>query len=99
VCEGGGQGTAGVDFGLDAASGTLLWRIGGNTHHRRLVPQVTTAWHGEEYGKTSNGPVVLGARTGKDGQERPGVAPIIVDAYTGLVTNEQRQLRAHRATG
>ena len=61
---------------LDAQTGSWLWSIveGGD----RLVPTVTGAWHGVAYGRTDNGAVVLDAKTGKDRETKPNIAPSVV---------------------
>ncbi|MFD7446617.1 hypothetical protein [Streptomyces sp. NPDC059909] len=45
-------------------------------------------WHGAVYGVTTDGPVILDARTGKDREVRPGAVPFEVDQYGGLTVSE-----------
>jgi hypothetical protein len=97
VC-GGAQGVDRRVFALDAQTFAQLWTIdeaGGD----RLVPEISTAWHGAVYGKTDNGPVVLDARTGKDKSTAPGVTPVQVNQYVGLSVTSPGTIEAHRATG
>ncbi|MFE4662344.1 PQQ-binding-like beta-propeller repeat protein [Streptomyces hydrogenans] len=68
---------------LDATSFKELWAID-SEDTTRLVPAVTTAWHGAVYAKTSNGPVILDARTGQDKELSPGAAPSQINGYIGL---------------
>nr|BFE31687.1 PQQ-binding-like beta-propeller repeat protein [Actinomadura rugatobispora] len=67
--------------GLDATSLETLWRL---PSEGRIAPKVTAFWHGAVYGETSNGPVVLDARSGKDREVEPGAAPLAVSGYGGL---------------
>ncbi|MFJ5548584.1 PQQ-binding-like beta-propeller repeat protein [Streptomyces sp. NPDC093225] len=76
---------------LDARSGRLLWELS-DGKDGRTAPTVTTAWHGRVYGRTSNGPVALDARTGKDMPTQPAAAPILVNAYGGLVLTDGKLL-------
>ncbi|MFF9482986.1 PQQ-binding-like beta-propeller repeat protein [Streptomyces sp. NPDC014733] len=85
---------------LDAETGKQLWNLpekGAN----RVVPTVTAAWHGVVYGTTSNGPVVLDAKTGADRSASPGAAPAAVNEYTGIALDqdERHTLVAYPATG
>ncbi|WP_374772667.1 hypothetical protein OG756_05520 [Streptomyces sp. NBC_01310] len=54
----------------------------------RIAPQVAAVWHGRVYGKTADGPLALDARTGAGLPTRPGVAPYLVNEYTGLALSE-----------
>lgn len=75
---------------LDAGTLDTLWRL---PSHGRLSPAVTAFWHGAVYGKTSNGPVVLDARSGKDREVNPGAAPRAVSGYGGLDTDPEGEWR------
>jgi hypothetical protein len=85
-------------LGVDARSGKVLWQIGGPGHQDRLVPHISTTFHGAVYGSTRNGSVVLDARTGKDRNTHPGLTPVLVNRYVGVAPDQQGQLRAYRAT-
>lgn len=82
-------------------NGTELWRITRDTG--RVVPTVTTAWHGMVYGYTDNGPVVLDGRTGADHPTPSPDAPILVNGYFAITaapaaTPEQRPNYRHPST-
>lgn len=63
-------------------NGAELWRI---THDSgRVVPTVTTAWHGMVYGYTDNGPVILDGRTGADHPSPSPDAPLLVNGYFAI---------------
>jgi hypothetical protein len=82
---------------LDATSGKSPWCLpkGGRT-----ALKVTSVWDGAVYGTTSNGPVVLDGRTGRDRQETPGIAPLVADAYAGIAVDETSgQVMIYPATG
>lgn len=91
-------------FALDTTTFKQLWVIDGNDTSR-LLPRVTSAWHGAVYADTSNGPVVLDTLTGKDKATAPGVAPEVVNGYVGLTgTNPEGVrtldgIRSHPAVG
>uniref|UniRef100_A0AAU2K116 Pyrrolo-quinoline quinone n=1 Tax=Streptomyces sp. NBC_00049 TaxID=2903617 RepID=A0AAU2K116_9ACTN len=74
---------------VDPASGQLLWAIK-NGEGDREAPGVTAVWHGRVYGKGVGGPVALDARTGADMPTRPEAAPLLVNAYAGLVLDDNR---------
>ncbi|MFF3498401.1 hypothetical protein [Streptomyces sp. NPDC003247] len=85
-------------FALDANTFDELWAIKeGDTD--RLLPEVSTVWHGAVYADTDNGAVILDARTGKDKATEPGVTPFAVNAYAGLVSTSATGIEAHRAIG
>lgn len=79
VCSGDGV------FAFDVATGEKLWALP-DEKSNRMAPEVTAAWHGAVYGRTSNGPLVLDARTGADREVSAGAAPIIVNEYVGIAT-------------
>ncbi|MFJ6722240.1 PQQ-binding-like beta-propeller repeat protein [Streptomyces sp. NPDC091259] len=69
--------------GFDATTGATLWQLPDNAAGR-IAPQVTSVWHGRVYAKTGNGTVALDARTGADMPTQPGIAPDLVNGYTGI---------------
>ncbi|EXG82819.1 PQQ-binding-like beta-propeller repeat protein [Cryptosporangium arvum] len=69
--------------GLDATTGKTLWELPDQAN-TRVAPVVTAVWHGAVYGRTDNGPVVLDARSGKDREVSPGLAPMVVNEYVGI---------------
>ncbi|GHC73128.1 hypothetical protein GCM10010507_60500 [Streptomyces cinnamoneus] len=83
-------------FAVDATTGKLLWKLPDTTANR-VAPSITTAWNGRVYGTTRNGPVALDARTGADTTPGPGLAPVLVNGYTGLAI-DGRTVTAHRTT-
>jgi outer membrane protein assembly factor BamB len=84
---------------FDVTSGQMLWSLP-DTAANRVAPTVTAVWHGAIYGETGNGAVVLDARSGKDRQDAPGIAPNVVDASYGVAWNPgTHQLMAYPATG
>lgn len=85
-------------FALDALSGKALWQLP-DTATNRMAPAVATAWHGAVYGTTTNGPVILDARTGADRTDTPGAAPALVDGYVGLTYAKAGDLEAYQAIG
>jgi hypothetical protein len=84
-------------FALDANTGRVLWQLPDRAQNR-IAPQVTAAWHGAIYGTTPSGPVVLDARSGKDRNDSPGVAPVLLDADVGVAVSPQDGLEAYPAT-
>ncbi len=90
---------SGVVLAVDATSAQLLWKLPDDSGHR-VAPDVSTVWHGLVYGKTTNGPVILDARTGADRPGTPGAAPSVVDGYAGLALGDKRDtLFAYPTTG
>ncbi|MFG2296442.1 hypothetical protein [Streptomyces sp. NPDC048603] len=81
---------------LDAASGSQIWDL--REGDGRIVPMVTTAWHGRVYGRTAKQGVTLDALTGKDMPTRPEAAPVAVNEYFGLVLVDGR-LQAYPTGG
>jgi outer membrane protein assembly factor BamB len=70
-------------FALDGDTGKLLWLLP-DPSENRIAPIVTAVYGGFVYGTTPSGPVVLDARTGKDVNDSPGVAPVALDAVVGV---------------
>lgn len=79
---------------FDTATAKTLWYL---PKDGRVQPDVTAVWHGALYGTTSNGPVVIDARTGQDRDPAPAIAPEIVGPY-GAVTEVYGELTFHLAT-
>ncbi|MFD9453485.1 hypothetical protein ACFWBC_10390 [Streptomyces sp. NPDC059985] len=74
---------------VDPTSGQLLWSLKDGEGDRK-PPRVTAIWHGRVYGRGVGGPVALDARTGADMPTRPEAAPLLVNAYVGLVLEDNR---------
>ncbi len=83
-------------FALDGSTGRLLWQLP-DARENRIAPTVTAVYEGEVYGYTPSGPVVLDARTGKDVNDSPGVAPVVVDQEVGIAV-DNGTLEAYPAT-
>jgi hypothetical protein len=94
ICNMGAYGTR--VFALDGSTGQLLWQLP-NEAQNRITPDITAAWHGAVYGTTPSGPVVLDARTGRDRDDSPGIAPVLVDPYVGIAANQSASLQAFPA--
>ncbi|MFF3333037.1 PQQ-binding-like beta-propeller repeat protein [Streptomyces sp. NPDC002888] len=97
VCEAGPKAAETRVVALDAKTFDELWAIE-DDDTSRLQPSISTAWHGAVYGKTTNGPVVLDARTGKDRSTDPGATPYQVNAHAGVV-KARSGIEIRRATG
>ncbi|WP_369780653.1 hypothetical protein [Streptomyces sp. R33] len=74
---------------VDPVSGQLLWALKDGEGDRK-PPRVTAVWHGRVYGRGVGGPVALDARTGADMPTRPEAAPLLVNAYAGLILDDNR---------
>ncbi|HEY9372300.1 PQQ-binding-like beta-propeller repeat protein [Streptomyces sp.] len=81
VCGIGGSESPVTAF--DAVSGATLWQLP-DANAGRIAPRVTAVWHGRVYGETDDGALSLDARTGADVPTRPGIAPDLVNEYTGV---------------
>ncbi|MFG2298483.1 hypothetical protein [Streptomyces sp. NPDC048603] len=77
-----------------------MWQLPDQTANR-IAPRVTAVWNGRVYGKTDDGPLALDAQTGADLPTQPGVAPFLVNGYTGLALSPapEDDLTAYPATG
>jgi len=85
-------------FAVDGATGNTLWQLPDPKANRTALT-ITAVYDGELYGTTTSGPVVLDARTGKDVNDSPGVAPVTVDPDVGIAdTPSGTQLEAYPAT-
>ncbi|MEO3799312.1 hypothetical protein [Nonomuraea sp. B1E8] len=82
----------------DTSTGKKLWQL---PVAERVAPRMTTAYRGLVYGSTSNGPVILDARAGKDKVTTLSVAPIRVITGFGFAVRERERnsLFAYPATG
>ncbi|WP_192583363.1 outer membrane protein assembly factor BamB family protein [Streptomyces albicerus] len=96
VCSGtDGSGSATVTA-VDLRSARVLWRLPDEAANR-IVPQVTSAWHGLVYAE-ANGPMTLDARTGKDLRTDISLAPSMVNDRYGLVYDDlDRIIKVYRA--
>ena len=72
--------------GYDAGTGKELWALPDKTTNR-IAPTMTAVWHGALYGRTSNGPIVLDARTGADRSTEPGAVLHWISEYAGIGVN------------
>lgn len=85
-------------FAVDGATGNTLWQLPDPKANRTALT-ITAVYDGEVYGTTVSGPVVLDARTGKDANDSPGVAPVTVDPDVGIADSLfGTQLEAYPAT-
>ncbi|MFG2510751.1 PQQ-binding-like beta-propeller repeat protein [Streptomyces sp. NPDC048584] len=75
-----------ASFALDATSGKVLWEL---PTADRFAPRISTAWHGIVYTETEDGPLMLDARTGKDGAGQLPDVPDLVNAYVGLFQKDE----------
>ncbi|MFJ3882963.1 hypothetical protein ACIPW5_36630, partial [Streptomyces sp. NPDC090077] len=73
--------------GVDATTGAALWQLP-DEKAGRIAPKVTTVWHGRVYAKTADGTVALDSRTGADLPTPPGIAPDLVNAFTGIAISK-----------
>ncbi|MGQ0680637.1 MAG: hypothetical protein ACT4OM_13465 [Actinomycetota bacterium] len=77
--------------------GRVLWELSPRNADR-VVPQVTSVWHGAIYGTTDNGPVVLNALTGRDLSRNPGIAPTAVNDRCGIAGELREGVFCYPAT-
>lgn len=85
-------------FAVDGETGHVLWRLP-DQRTNRVAPGITAVYDGMVYGTTVNGPLVLNARTGKDVNDSPGIAPVAVDPDAGIADTASNGLEAYLATG
>ncbi|MBL7490723.1 hypothetical protein I6A60_07585 [Frankia sp. AgB1.9] len=84
---------------FDTTTLSWLWNLP-DEESGRVAPLVRSVWHGNVYGSTENGPVILDGRTGKDKVTDPGAAPYVVDQYVGIAPGPGAEgLRAYPANG
>jgi hypothetical protein len=81
VCTSRGEAPTREIIGFDDSTGKKKWGWGGE-NSPRVVPVVTTVFHGVVYGRTPNGPALLDAASGKDipvpsgtASQTPGATP------------------------
>ncbi|KPI12392.1 hypothetical protein OV450_3010 [Actinobacteria bacterium OV450] len=96
VCA--GHGPEFYIWAVDDTSAALRWQLP-DKNAGRIAPQVTAVWHGLIYAKANDGPLTLDARTGADLPTRPGIAPYLVNEYTGLALSDDRALTAYPTNG
>ncbi|MEU8824920.1 PQQ-binding-like beta-propeller repeat protein [Streptomyces sp. NPDC048636] len=82
VCSG-SEGWGSEVAGYDSHSGKELWKLPDESANR-IAPKVTLVRQGLVYGETKSGDVVLDARTGRDKETKPGIAPVVCDGYVGI---------------
>jgi hypothetical protein len=83
---------------LDVETAEILWSLPAEAEGR-IAPTIRSAWHGLVYGETSNGPIILDARSGADEVLDPGLAPFVLNEYVGVAPGDSATLLVHRATG
>lgn len=83
---------------VDPGTWTELWSVA-DDDESRLMPSVSTVFHGAVYGTTENGSVILDARTGKDRSADSGGTPFLVNEYVGLFGGSIGEIEARRAVG
>lgn len=87
-----------ADFAVNGVTGNVLWQLPDAAENRTSLT-VTAVYDGYVYGYTSAGSVVLNAETGKDVNDSPGVAPLVVDPDVGIADSPKtHQLRAYVTT-
>ena len=84
-------------FAVDGRTGNGLWQLP-DPHSNRLGVYVSAVYDGMIYGHTSQGPLVLDARTGQDANDSPGIEPILVDPDLGIATDQNDLLEIYPAT-
>ncbi|MYR45882.1 PQQ-binding-like beta-propeller repeat protein [Streptomyces sp. SID5910] len=75
-----------------------LWSVT-DEDESRLMPSISTVFHGAVYGSTENGSVILDARTGKDKAASSEGTPFTVNEYLGLFSGSLSGIEARPATG
>ena len=86
-------------FAIDGSSGELLWQLPDDKQPGREAPALQSAFHGIAYTRSSNGPVLLDARTGADAVTDVTVAPFTVDEYGGLALDSDGKVAFYPAAG
>ncbi|GHG50383.1 outer membrane protein assembly factor BamB family protein [Streptomyces griseocarneus] len=84
-------------FAVDATTGKQLWQLP-DAAANRIAPTITAVWNGRAYGTAQRRAIALDARTGADANVSPGLAPGLVNGYTGLTMEEDGTVTAHPAT-
>jgi outer membrane protein assembly factor BamB len=81
---------AGIMFAVDTGTGEVLWKLpDAKNAPGREAPGLGAALHGNVYASSSNGPVIIDARTGKDKSTHSGQDVFAVNEYGGLVLGEK----------
>lgn len=80
---------------FDSTSGKWLWQLP-DAEKTRTSIKLSAAWHGLAYGTTSNGSVILDARTGADRVPTAAIAPVLINEY--LAVAYQSGLKAFPTT-
>ncbi|MGC5329091.1 PQQ-binding-like beta-propeller repeat protein [Micromonospora sp. DT62] len=87
----------GTMVAYDATSHKRLWQVPEKGSGRE-APRITAARRGMVYGSTSNGPLILDARTGQDKvTDLPFVPEVVVPGFG--IEVEQREMTVHPAVG
>ncbi|MGC4765866.1 PQQ-binding-like beta-propeller repeat protein [Micromonospora sp. DT46] len=87
----------GTMVAYDTTSHERLWQVPGKDSGRE-APKITAARRGVVYGSTSNGPLILDARTGQDRvTDLPFVPEVVVPGFG--IDVEQREMTVHPAIG
>jgi hypothetical protein len=98
VCDNPEGMQASTAFAVDGPTGNTLWTLPDPKANRTALT-ITAVYDGMVYGTTASGPVVLDAQTGKDVNDSPGVAPVMVDPDVGVAESPSgTQLKAYPAT-
>ncbi|SCL22177.1 PQQ-like domain-containing protein [Micromonospora nigra] len=99
VCaqHGGRSGETGSMAAYDATSYKLLWQLPDKAAGRE-APKLSAARRGAIYGSTSNGPIILDARTGQDKVTDLSFTPDVVIPGFGIVKS-LKAIKVHAATG
>ncbi|WP_432494682.1 PQQ-binding-like beta-propeller repeat protein [Kineococcus gypseus] len=98
VCSTNAGAAASAVIAYDGTAGTRLWNLP-QDGSRRVAPALRTAWHGAVYGTTTNGPVVLDAKTGADREVSPGAAPVLVNDRVGIAVDSEGSVSAYTPIG
>lgn len=98
VCSTTAAATEAAAAAFDGSTGARLWALP-QVGSPRVAPTVTTAWHGAVYGATSNGPVVLQAKTGADREVSPGIAPVLVNDTMGIAVDNNSTVSVYTPIG
>lgn len=84
------------EFVVNGSTGAVPWQLpSGN----RLGIYVSAVYDGEVYGHTTQGPLVLDARTSKDANDSPGIEPVLVDPDFGIAKDQNNKLEIYPVTG
>lgn len=100
VCDNPDGAQASAAFAVDGTTGNTLWQLPDPKANRTALT-ITAVYDDTVYGTTPSGsPVALNAKSGKDVNDSPGVAPVVVDPDVGIADSPtSTQLEAYPATG